>query len=121
LRRLDGDLGDSGDVAAVLDGRGEKFAQPADQHDRELAGRRTDAGRAQFRGAGQRLDQGDERFDEVALQVAGVLAERGEIASRTCASHGALGSTAAAICLISAALASHSRAMKQACLLVKCS
>jgi hypothetical protein len=43
------------------------------------------------------------------------------MACRTWASHGAPGSTAAAIWRTLAALASWSKAMKQACLLAKCS
>ena len=37
LRGLDGDFGDVAEVTAVLDDRGDQFAQAAEQHDHELA------------------------------------------------------------------------------------
>src|SRR5262249_23576361 len=67
------------DPAAVLDGGGDQLVQPAEQHDRELAGRRPDAGRAQLGRAGQRLNELDEHVLRLALQLAGALAERRDV------------------------------------------
>ncbi|KDN17377.1 hypothetical protein DV20_35955 [Amycolatopsis rifamycinica] len=46
-RRAHRDLRDVAGPAAVLDGRCDQLPQPAQQHDRQLAGRRADPGRAQ--------------------------------------------------------------------------
>ena len=79
LSGLDGDFGDAADVTTVLDGRGDQFAQAAEQHDHELAWWRRDASGTQFRGVGEVLDEHDEGLKPLALQVAGIGAERREV------------------------------------------
>ena len=101
------------------------FAQAADRHDGELARWRGNASGALPRGVAEVLDERGEGLEPLALQVAGVGAERGEIADPaqresqiglataiqawiacpTWASHGARGSTAAAIWRTMAVLA----------------
>src|SRR5262249_23172654 len=113
LGRLNGDFGDVGDVAAVLDRRGDQFAQARRSHDGGLARGGGTAGGRKLRGVAGVLEGRDEGLEPLALQVAGVGAERGEIADPaqregqiglataiqawiacpTWASHGARGST----------------------------
>ena len=116
--RLNGDFGDVGDVAAVLGRRGDQFAQAADQHDGELARRRGNASGTQLRGVSLRFwmsatkasshsrcrwraSEPSEGRSRIQLGVRArsdcATSIQAWIACRTWASHGARGSTAAAI------------------------